>query len=421
LTTTVQEGIYYRKAPVIGNSFCVISLRAGIGSSISEVGRDMRRIWSHLTHLKKGITADLKIDSKHRKIGNLTALIALGSKTFELPGSRFTRPLDFADKWNFKYPEARRADCILDGSEMYYSPSVIDNHLLDDHIVLQFIADNEFYTSRAAVEVWKALNQIEKETKFSHLRITGIYSGFQRADKRNWFGFHDGVSNLKPSERPRVILIDPRTVGERDKWTANGSYIAFLRIALNLKRWDETTVPTQEMIIGRDKLTGCPLVRLDSNNMPVKDNRCPVPGTTEVIDPGNQYFRDHPAYGRSYLGDVLRRSHIGRTNPVTPIPLTDKRSLRIFRQGFEFLVASPDSPGFVAGLNFVSFQNTPERLYRALTYRPLAHSNIRHTNTTPTLEQFMSVLVGGIFFVPPFDRNEPFPGAQIFFNERELS
>jgi len=41
--------------------------------------------------------------------------------------------------------------------------------------------------------------------------------------------------------------------------------------------------------------------------------------------------------------------------------------LRIFRQGYEFFEVSDDNPRTRAGLNFVSFQDTPERLTRLLT------------------------------------------------------
>lgn len=420
LLTRLQEGIYYRGKPSIGNSFCIISLRSLGGSDVSKVGKTIARIWYHLNHLKQGVTADLRIDSKHRKIGNLTTLLAFGPKIFELPGSRLGKPSCFTDVWNFKQPTIGTPKPVLDGSSLHYSSVTRDNHLLNDHMLFQFIADNEFYTRRATVEVWKALYQIEKALGYSPLHITGFYSGFQRADKRNWFGFHDGVSNLKSRDRPHVISISPRSVNNRDRWTVNGSYLAFLRIALNLEKWEETAVPLQEMIVGRDKLTGCPLIRVDKNNKPRKDSRCPVPGTSEVIDPGNEYFRDHHSYGGMDQDRVLKMSHIARTRPVSQVHLNDKRPLRIFRQGFEFLVASGDPPGFMAGLNFVSFQNTPEKLYRVLSYRPLVDNKTILAMAIPSLEEFMSVVAGGIFFVPPFAQNELFPGAQIFFDPHEM-
>jgi len=420
MSSKLQEGIYYGSKPLIGNSFCILSLRAESASSSGEVGRTIREIWAHLTHLKKGITVDMKIDLRHRKVGNLSVLIAYGSKIFELPQSKKTRPSSFSASWNFKPPAPEGGGEIAVGSGISYSQDTHENHLLSDHVLFQFIADSEFYTKRACVEVWKAVSKLEKNTGNSYLRIIGLYSGFQRADKRNWFGFHDGVSNLKSRERPNVISINSRSLSESDKWAINGTFLAFIRIGLDLERWEQTPIAFQEISIGRDKLTGCPLVGVDKNMKPIKVSRCPVPGTSEVIDPGNEYFRDHPVYGISHGGKDLQLSHIGSTSPVDRIPVGDKKSLRIFRQGFEFLDASKDQPGFMTGLNFVSFQNTPERLFKALTYRHMISQKILGSSSIPNLEHFMSVYAGGVFFVPPLVQNEPFPGAQIFFDKREL-
>lgn len=414
------EGIYYRNRPPIGNSFCLMSLRAESNSDVAKIGKAILRIWEHLTHLKKGITVDLKVDLKHRKIGNLSVLLAYGSHIFDLPGTKRNRPSSFSNSWNFKPPDPAGGGLVFEGSEMSYSLSIRENHLLSDHILLQFIADSEFYTKRACVEVWKALHMLEKETGNSSLRISGLYPGFQRADLRNWLGFHDGVSNLRSQERPYVIFIDSKNLSSHEKWILYGTFLAFMRIAVDLEKWEDIDTNQQEIIIGRDKITGCPLIRVDKNKKPVKDKRCPVLGTSEIIDAGNEYFRNHPPYGDNMEEKILRLSHIGRTRPIERVPVWDKKSLRIYRQGFEFLAASKDSPGFTAGLNFVSFQNTPERLFRALTYRQAIAQKVSELTSTPHLEQFMSVFAAGIFFVPPVGRDEPFPGAQIFFNSDEL-
>ena len=206
-----------------------------------------------------------------------------------------------------------------------------------------------------AIDVWKELRTHERYNGHTPLRITGLYNGFQREDQRNWLGFHDGVSNLKPNERPQVIFINQRHLHPYDKWSINGSYFAFMRIAVNLETWEDVPLYSQEIIIGRDKQTGCPLIGVNKNGKPLKDSRCPIPGTSEVIDHGNEYFRNHPPYSHRPDAKILQQSHIGRTNPKHQIPVGDNRSLRIYRQGFEFQKMSEVSPGFVAGLNFVSF------------------------------------------------------------------
>jgi len=420
MSPILQEGIYYRSNPPIGNSFCILSLRSDNSSQIGEIGTAIALVWKHLEHLKKGKTVDLEIDRKHRKIGNLTILVAYGSSLFEIVGSQKKRPESFSETWNFKAPEFSGGGHILEGSEICYSMSLSKNHLLNDHIIFQFIADSDFYTNRAVVEVWKVIHRLEKNRGAAPLRITGLYTGFQRADHRNWLGFHDGVSNLRSYERPNVISINNKYLDSNDKWTAHGTYLGFMRIGLNIEKWEDMSIAEQEILIGREKITGCPLIRVDKNGKPIKDYRCPVNGTSEIIDPGNERFREHPPYGMGPQSKILHYSHIGRAAPIDRIPIWDKKSVRIFRQGFEFLVPSSDNVGLLAGLNFVSFQNTPERLYRVLTYPRTITQNGVGPTPIPNLDRFMSVFAAGIFFVPPKIHGEPFPGSQIFFNNLEL-
>jgi Dyp-type peroxidase family len=420
MSVKLQEGIYYRSKPAIGNSFCILSLRSRNSSQISEIGNAILLIWKHLDHLKKGITTDLKIAPKHRKIGNLTTLVAYSSSLFETIGSQKRKPPSFSNYSNFRNPEPGGGGPIVEGSGINYSKEIFDNHLLRDHVVFQFIADSDFYTNRAVVEVWKAMHRLEKNIGRAPLHITGLYSGFQRADHRNWLGFHDGVSNLKSHERLRVISIDSSDLKSDDKWTISGTYLAFMRISVNIEKWEDIEVSEQEILIGREKITGCPLISVDKNGKPAKDRRCPVPGTFEVIERGNERFREYPAYAIGRHESILHHSHIARTRPVDRVPIWDKKSLRIYRQGFEFLVPSINYPGFTAGLNFVSFQNAPDRLFRALTYEHALTQKGPGSTILTNLDQYMCVLAAGLFFVPPKVHDEPFPGAQIFFNRSEL-
>ena len=420
MSANLQEGIYYRAKPPIGKSFCIVSLRAEGAIQISEIGDAVGRIWNNLIKLKKGIVSNLDVDSQRLKNGNLTVLLAYGYDLFKMAGSQKETPESFNKIWIFNPPNPSGGGEILDGVGLTYSTKIFRNHLLTDHVIFQFIAENEFFTNRAAVEIRKELLRIGKVKGRPPLSISGLYTGFQRADRRNWLGFHDGVSNIKSQDRPQVISIGPRYMIPKDRWTLNGTYLAFLRIAINLEKWEETSISDQEIIIGRDKLTGCPLIGVDKNGKPIKDPRCPIPGTSEVIDRGNEYFREHQAYRVETQGKKLQYSHIGRARPKDQVPIWDKKSSRIFRQGFEYLSNSNGDSGLDLGLNFISFQNTPERLYRALTYQhKVLEKSVGYT-PLPNLDQFMSVIVAGIFFVPPINQGEPFPGSGIFFSGAEL-
>lgn len=420
MSLRIQEGIYFRSKPSIGNSFCFLSLRADQYLAINQIGFGVGKIWNQLIKLKAGITQELDLHPDHRKTGDLTILIGYSPRIFELSGSKKIKPSDFSERWDFKSPNLEGGGSLLEGIDLSYSKEVFDNHLLLDHVVFQFIANSEFYTNRAASIVWKELRKLTKKWGITPFRLTGIYTGFQRPDRRNWLGFHDGVSNLKSRERSHVISIDPRKLSLHERWTLNGTYLTFMRIYIDLEKWDDTPVSEQEIIIGRDKITGCPLIGIDKNGAPIKDPRCPVHGTSEVIDRGNEHFRDHPPYWNSIANRGLQDSHIERNRSMDKVPVGDRRSSRIFRQGFEFLERSKHNPGFVVGLNFVSFQNTPERLFKTLTYPSKISYKIPRPQPFNKLEQFLSVSAAGTFFAPPMVLREPFPGAQIFFNSSQM-
>ena len=69
--------------------------------------------------------------------------------------------------------------------------------------------------------------------------------------------------------------------------------------------------------------------------------------------------------------------------------------------------------GFRAGLNFVSFQDTPARVLRMLTAGGwLGGANFGgDEQRLPELANLLSVYGAGIYFVPPVVPDEPFPGA----------
>lgn len=84
-------------------------------------------------------------------------------------------------------------------------------------------------------------------------------------------------------------------------------------------------------------------------------------GTTDVLQKGNEDFR------AQRFPDPFAHSHIQRANANRRQYPRFATSSRIFRQGFEFLETLDRPPYFQAGLNFVSFQDSPERLHSILT------------------------------------------------------
>jgi len=117
-------------------------------------------------------------------------------------------------------------------------------------ILVQLTGISEHAVDRAAVEVAKLITDLKLP-----LILAGTFDGFRRDDGRSWIGFHDGISNLEPSQRYEAVVCR----GDPD-WNRGGSYLAFLRIEIALEKWRSLDRETQEVIVGRDKLTGSPLV-----------------------------------------------------------------------------------------------------------------------------------------------------------------
>jgi Dyp-type peroxidase family len=421
-----QEGIYYRKEPHIGNSFLLLFLRIHT-TKPSVAGKAIEALWSLYRNLKNGIVEGLNVDVKHRSSGNLSVLIGYGPKLFSIPDIQHTSPSGFDHRWLFRAPAPFGGGTILEGSSLRYSKEVSENHALLDEVVIQFIAEDEFYTMRALVETAKKLYRLRKIGGTEPLLFSKYYSGFQRQDGRNWLGFHDGLSNMKSSDRGSAIFATTASLDTNDKWLINGTYLAFLRISVALEEWEDLSEELQELVIGRHKLTGCPL-KMDSRGMFVKNGMCPVPGTSEVVDHGNEIFRELPKFATGIKKSkyrlnhrLLGNSHVSRSEPNPSYPASDPRSSRIFRQGFEFLESTNNYPRYRAGLNFVSFQNTPERLFNILSYGFRSAGSITPTEVkTPSLESYLAIHSAGIFVVPPFQKGEVFPGSSLFFPVKGL-
>ena len=208
-------------------------------------------------------------------------------------------------------------------------------------------------------------------------------TGFQRDDGRSWLGFHDEVSNLTNSkERIDAITIDrvSNNLTPRDFWTIGGTYLVFLKIEIDLNFWNKLDRSGQELMVGRDKLSGVPIIGVDKNGKPVLNKNST---SAYDIDRYENDFHDHPDYFkeprvsknlRSTLdlrasSIVLTKSHIGRTRHIDNIDSKFPSSRRILRQGFEFLEpVSFKGKSLRAGLNFICFQNDPSRLFFILTH-----------------------------------------------------
>lgn len=419
MTGYLQDGIYYDEQSIIGNSLCVLFLKFSSGTNATNIANSLNVIWTNLQELEKGIIKELDTNPKNRSTGNLTILLGYGPKIFLYDGIKKKKPVDFQDKWLFQSPNKNGGGFIMNGSRISYAKFTNFNHAINDDIIIQFIADTEFHTCRALLETWKLINNLNRNSGDKSLEISKYYTGFHSITGRGLIGFHDGVSNLKSSERYEQIAIKPNN-GLKDSWTENGTYMTFMRTIINLETWEQLTREQQEIVIGRDKKTGCPIIGVNKDGKPVKEVGCPVFGTYEVTDPGNEHFRDRPEYGNQFLphtvsDKLLQNSHISVTNPVHKLTTKKQISFKIFRQGFHYLEHIESPPFFRGGLNFISFQNTPEKIYQMLTYKIDDKTFINSSmKNMLNLNDFFTVTTAGTFFIPPRKDKILFPGIDIF-------
>ena len=201
--------------------------------------------------------------------------------------------------------------------------------------------------------------------------------------------------------------------------------MTFLRVEIDLELWDSINRSKQELIIGRDKLYGSPLIGVDKNNNPLTSKAFPI---AQKITTFNKKYHDHPNYFKvpqiskelknkidiDKSLKILNESHIGRTRHFDNIANKLVPSRRIFRQTFEFLESNClYKKPIKIGLNFVSFQNDPARLLFILTDPNwLGNSSFGGDSQFKGISELLHVQACGIFFIPR--KEKPFPGSSIF-------
>ena len=403
-------------------TFAILFLKTRKKSNIDHVVQSLEKLWRMYQNLTKGIVEDLS----YQKVphGSLSVNLGYGQNIFQLNDIKKSIPRDF-DNSQFCYPK-KHGGYILEGSHLVYSNDIHENVGLNEDIVIQFIANSQLAVNRAIVETWKNLrhNSLSKYP----LIFSKFFTGFQRDDGRSWLGFHDGVSNMRPGiERRNVIAIhkENNELLPRDFWTENGTYMAFLRIEIDLDLWDSINKSKQELIIGREKLYGRPLVGVDKYNNPITSKKFP---TAQKVTSFSKKFHDHPDYfkGRQISKEimskididksfkVLNESHIGRARHFDKINNKLVPSRRIYRQTFEFMESNYLYKKFIkVGLNFLSFQNDPARLLFILTDPNwLGNSSFGGDSQFKGTDKLLNVQACGIFYIPQLEKQ--FPGSCIF-------
>lgn len=400
----LQQGIYWDEGQTPPRHFAVAFLRVVGGSNATEIGVALTSLVTIWNDLQNGIVPGLQ--GANIPPSGLTWLIGYGRKMFEVPGRGRNMPRGLQRQNVFSSVLPGGGGKVLDGAGIDYATDIASNPATEE-IAVQFVADTPLATARAIVETWTYLDSIKNpENGQSPIMLSASFTGFNREDHRSWIGFHDGISNLRSgAERRSVIQVKRTGLDPSDRWTQDGSYFAFMRLAVDLSLWQSIPLKEQEELVGRTKITGCPIVEIDPSGSAIVPQGCPVTGTSSITDIGNDGYHEPP----DGVSNQLKLSHVQRANHHQ-LPVSRRNSQRFFRQGYEFL--EPPLPGHPirAGLNFVSFQEHPERLLETLKRDGWLGATNFGGAPGPNL---ITAYAAGVYFCPAAGE-EDWPGQSIF-------
>jgi Dyp-type peroxidase family len=405
---TLQEGIYWQSGQKPGRCYRLAYINFNDGITTAEASSALAEVWQMLSRLRKGVIQDLlptraddppasemKVTSE-----NLTCLLGISSRLFDK--TVHTPPLVNAD---LRPPTL--VSVPIRGFRSLQWGTVSDINKTASDFSIQFIADTELAVNRAIVEIHKLI------LRGLPLQLECVFSGFQREDRRSWIDFHDGINNLRPALRKQVIEVtDP---GD-SPWMVGGTFMTFLKIAVDLQVWQKLSRSQQELVVGRHKLTGCPLIDdlpqvIDGQVQPQFITGCPFSGTIPA-NPGERYLDPAKASNRLVVASHIHRANFNRGDD------DQSANNRIYRQGYEFL-DSVSGSGISLGLNFVSFRKDVSTIRNILSIADWMGSvNFGGvTNPDPIIGEpppipLMSILAGGFFAIPPAE--DPYPGFSLF-------
>lgn len=388
MTDRLQRGIYHRSGERPPPAYRLVILNAVQDAPSPVVRNGLAEIWTMLADLAQGRVRELvdqpdaHFSASQAQFAGLDALMSFGSRFFD---GELHRP---------KLTAAERPPYLayLDPQSPFPSLAWTSQRSPGEgDVALQFTGHSSAAVNCASVEVWKLI-----EDEGLAFEVVTSYDGFSRPDGRGWLEFHDGVSNMDSAMRSVALV-----AGDEIEWMRGGTYMAFLRIRVDLAAWRSLGASGQEIALGRDKLTGA---ALESIRQGPSGELIPVSSPFGDDSPeARAAWRDPP----QQVDPRLEESHIHRANQSRASPAAPG-SFRMFRQGYEFLHdLSFGDPKL--GLNFVSFQRDLRSFQHVMNLPGWLGDSTFGGSAPVTL---LSLEAGGLYAVPPFA--EPFPGADLF-------
>jgi Dyp-type peroxidase family len=220
-----------------------------------------------------------------------------------------------------------------------------------------------------------------------------IEHGYQRRDRREQFGFFDGLRNIPAHQRPDVVTTTIEVEPDGPAWAIGGTYLTYIKIQQNLDAPASTGGPTfMEAVIGR---------RQDDGG--------------RVDQPEHMKPVDEPDFGSATA--PLQTSHVRKAGPRGD-EQRDIGDAFLFRRGVPFTDIVNNQ--LSAGLHFASFSRSLD-IVDVVWNHWIMNQDFPTPNTgidqlfTGALTSFLD---SGFFFVPPDDGR--FIGAGIFLGPELL-
>ncbi|PZS24621.1 MAG: hypothetical protein DLM58_24345 [Pseudonocardiales bacterium] len=205
--------------------------------------------------------------------------------------------------------------------------------------------------------------------------------GYQRSDGTEPFGYKDGLRNVEPSRRSRVVYIHTdRDQPDEPAWTDGGTYMVLIKI--DQKPAVFKALPddaARDSVIGRTKAG----TRLDM--------------VGQEVDPHHE-----PAE----VGAAPANAHVRKAGPRGKHDDTE-----IFRRGLPFMEVRDGQ--LAVGLQFCSFQANPaqfDAVFNDWLMNPLFPQTT--DGSVPGIDALLDpsrsltdIKHGGVFFVPPYNED----------------
>ncbi|MDF1895931.1 deferrochelatase/peroxidase EfeB [Rahnella sp. Lac-M11] len=238
---------------------------------------------------------------------------------------------------------------------------------------LQACADDP----QVAYHAIRDLARIAKSTGAAQTRWTVMGFGRASAGKgqstpRNLFGFKDGTRNItEKADFDKYVWIKDGGPA----WQQNGSYQVVRKIKIHIESWDTDRVSDQNNVFGRHKVSGAPLT-----------------GTKEFDTPD---FKKKDADGNLIIPATAHISLASHEN---------NQGIKILRRSYNYTDGLNNMAQLDAGLLFISYQKDPAQ-FEALQTR---------LGSSDALNEYISHIGSGIFFVPPAPKEGSYIGAEMF-------